>query len=737
MKHLFDYVLLCICFVSGIVLATSCTNKDLFDQEQWNKMMEKTFPVSGIQTNWQTVGTATANVTVNKDAGEKYTVKLYNSDPLIRTNAVLLAKGAVVSGSTFSTKFDYALADSVVYVACVDSKNRREVIPVHNVTNGSSFNITFGTQSTSSSKKLSYSVTSRASVTLKETPCPYTADQIAYYINRSDAYRISDGDNLASSKISKQNYQTFYIDSNVTKLTGLNNDKFTAQRLIIANGGTFSLNSNIDIKQGVEIIVANGGKLNLGEKTLTSKAYNYALIVMAGGVVIGTGKAYIYVNNSGSMYNNGTMNVPVLYWDAGGVIYNGASGTMNVSNVYMQPSFYYNAYFVNYSPNCHIGDMTSRYHYYIQNSCKMVVDGAVMPYSLTIADGASLECSTLYLTNSITLGEASILKAKTSNFESFDMTGPTSGNPAIFVAGDIYNSSWYAMVRFFNLLYVDYSSYSSSSWFGSYIRFYDGASAVSTGEAPETIPAGDCTCGYTSNPGTPSTDTSLSTTYCFEDNYPKAGDYDFNDAVFDITKSVSDNIVTLAVKLRAVGASVQLKGFLRLYGITSGINSISTDNGFGEGDLQYQATNAGIVIPLFNDAHYALTGSTDRNFYNTMSDGSNTVPTKTLTITINCASADVASNITSSVMDAFINNGSYEIHTYKWKDNAALGKVATGLLSGGYVWAIAVPSTTAGSFKYPYEYQVITGAYPDFEKWVQSQDNTAWYETYDSTKVHD
>ena len=736
MKHLFDYVLLCICFVSGIVLATSCTNKDLFDQEQWNKMMEKTFPVSGIQTNWQTVGTATANVTVNKDAGEKYTVKLYNSDPLIRTNAVLLAKGAVVSGSTFSTKFDYALADSVVYVACVDSKNRREVIPVHNVTNGSSFSITFGTQNTSSSKKISYSVTSRASVTLKETPCPYTADQIAYYINRSDAYRIADGDNLASSKIKKQNYQTFYINSNVTRLSGLNSNNFTAQRLIIANGGTFTLNSNVEIKQDVEIIVANGGKINFGTFTLTSLTTGYILIVMSGGEVTGSNNASINALYGGSMYNNGTMNMPILDWKNGGAIFNGASGTMAVSTVNMQQR-YYNVYFVNYSPSCHIGNINSEYDNYIQTSCKMVVDGTVMLRSLTIADGASLECSTLNLYyGTVTLGEASILKAKTSNFGTFDMTGPTSGNPAIFVAGNII-SRWTGLVNFSYSLYVDYSSYSSSSWFGSYIRFYYGASAVSTGEAPETIPAGDCTCGYTSNPGTPSTDTSLSTTYCFEDNYPKAGDYDFNDAVFDITKSVSDNIVTLAVKLRAVGASVQLKGFLRLYGITSGINSISTDNGFGEGDLQYQTTNAGIVIPLFNDAHYALTGSTDRNFYNTMFDGSNTVPTTTLTITINCASADVASNITSSVMDAFINNGSYEIHTYKWKDNAALGKVATGLLSGSYVWAIAVPSTTAGSFKYPYEYQVITGAYPDFEKWVQSQDNTAWYETYDSTKVHD
>lgn len=144
--------------------ATSCTNKDLFDQDAWNAEMKSTFPVSNIATDWQSVGSATASVSVNKDAGSSYTVKLYDSDPLLQS-ATLLAKGTVATGSTFNTTFDYALADSTIYVACVDADNRREVIPVHHVTRGSSFNVTFGN---TSSRAVSRAVSSRASVKITD-----------------------------------------------------------------------------------------------------------------------------------------------------------------------------------------------------------------------------------------------------------------------------------------------------------------------------------------------------------------------------------------------------------------------------------------------------------------------------------------------------------------------------------------------------------------------------------------
>lgn len=295
---------------------------------------------------------------------------------------------------------------------------------------------------------------------------------------------------------------------------------------------------------------------------------------------------------------------------------------------------------------------------------------------------------------------------------------------------------------FNNLVYADYSSApTTESWWNSKVFATNGAKLVGKGEAPETIPSGDCTVGYISNKGPVVVDNNFCTTYCFEDNYPNAGDYDFNDVVFDVTRTINSNVVTLAVKLRAVGASKQLGGGIRLSGITSGITSVALDNGFGNASTGYQQglNSSGIVIPLFTDAHKVLTGSTNRVFVNTKKSGTDAVNVdpKTLTITITCESADVANKITSATVDPYITNGSYEVHTYSWINNAALGKVANKVETGKYVWAIGVPkSAITGIFKYPLEYVPVTDVYSKFASWAQHADNTVWYDTYDSSKLY-
>ena len=58
--------------------------------------------------------------------------------------------------------------------------------------------------------------------------------------------------------------------------------------------------------------------------------------------------------------------------------------------------------------------------------------------------------------------------------------------------------------------------------------------------------------------------------YAFEDNYPKAGDYDFNDIVLNVTLPVAGNEVKelkYVVDLQAVGAMHQFGAGLRILGI--------------------------------------------------------------------------------------------------------------------------------------------------------------------------
>lgn len=765
--------------------ATSCTNKDLFDQDAWNAEMKSTFPVSNIATDWQSVGSATASVSVNKDAGSSYTVKLYDSDPLMGS-ANLLAKGTVTTGSTFNTTFDYALADSTIYVACVDANNRREVIPVHHVTRGSSFNVTFG--NTTSSKAVSRAITSRTSVSITD---PDAAKVLTTYsesdINDMIA-KATDITQVPSNDIANNGTNAY----NYYKITGNYNGNFTAgkpkagTKVIVTGTWTPSW---MQIQDPIEIIVASTGKIILNS-TLTSTTGKtkgaYAFTVMPGGEISGS---QLSNTDGGWLFNAGSIKVGYINWASkGGRIFNAATGlitttssddyngglnlnsttdfvnygTLNVASRINAPATGYiingssgimyakslnlntGATLINHSSNCRFGnDVSSNDNANYATDCKLTFDGTFNPKTLIIGDNASVDCGSLTMhAATVTMGQASILKATSSHFQSFALNGPTSGNAAIVICGNVIDDG-YGSNAFNNLVYADYSSApkADSWWWNNTVFVTNGAKLVGKGEAPETIPSGDCTVGYTSNKGPVVVDNNFCTTYCFEDNYPNAGDYDFNDVVFDVTRTINSNVVTLAVKLRAVGASKQLGGGIRLSGITSGITSVALDNGFGNASTGYQQglNSSGIVIPLFTDAHKVLTGSTNRVFVNTKKSGTDAVNVdpKTLTITITCGSADVANKITSATVDPYITNGSYEVHTYLWKNSAALGKVANKVETGKYVWAIGVPkSTISGIFKYPLEYSPITDVYSKFASWAQHADNTVWYDTSDNSKLY-
>lgn len=373
-----------------IGIATSCTNKDLFDQDAWNAEMKSTFPVSNIATDWQSVGSATASVSVNKDAGSSYIVKLYDSDPLAGS-ANLLAKGTVTTGSTFNTTFDYALADSTIYVACVDANNRREVIPVHHVTRGSSFNVTFG--NTTSSKAVSRAVTSRASVTITD---PDAAKVLTTYSESSIKDMIDKATDITQAPGAITNGTNPY---NYYKITGNYDGNFTAgkpkagTKVIVT--GTWTPSST-QVHDPIEIIVASTGKIILNsEKALTSTTGitngSYAFTVMPGGEISGT---QISNTDGGWVFNAGTINVDYINWSSGGYIINGSSGTMYAKSLNLNTG----ATLINHSSNCRFGnDLSPSDNANYQTDCKLTFDGTFNPKTLVIGDNASVDCGSLTL----------------------------------------------------------------------------------------------------------------------------------------------------------------------------------------------------------------------------------------------------------------------------------------------------------------------------------------------------
>lgn len=123
-------------------------------------------------------------------------------------------------------------------------------------------------------------------------------------------------------------------------------------------------------------------------------------------------------------------------------------------------------------------------------------------------------------------------------------------------------------------------------------RFYDAlknseGTISKFGESPITIPAGDCTGeGNTPNESGEEIEVNpMNYTYAFEDNYPSAGDYDFNDIVLNVSTEYTKEKSTNAIKsiqynitLSAVGATKQLGAALRLVDVNkSAIASVSFD----------------------------------------------------------------------------------------------------------------------------------------------------------------
>ena len=244
--------------------------------------------------------------------------------------------------------------------------------------------------------------------------------------------------------------------------------------------------------------------------------------------------------------------------------------------------------------------------------------------------------------------------------------------------------------------------------------------------------------------------------YAFEDNYPQAGDYDFNDIVLNVNLPAAGNDVKelkYIVDLRAVGAIKQLGAGLRIRGIDkSNVEEVS----FGAGATQrtnslnsgifenasYETNGNELVIPLFGDAHYVYgyTGS-QRPMLNTGNASTPLTDIYTLEVNIKLKNAITIPSVTDG-LDFFIaykggGQKRTEIHLTHFNSATANGQLADNevlevIKAVNNTWALCVPD----KFAYPTETTVITNAYSKFADWAHDQSSTTdWYKTVSSDKV--
>jgi LruC domain-containing protein len=565
---------------------------------------------------------------------------------------------------------------------------------------------------------------------------------------------------------------------------------------------------------GVTLVVANNAELIIDDNTNFSNCGR--LLIMAGGKVTGTKGKYLYVNNgmpnynagtinldnelnlNGSdFYNCGTVNVDKLRNTSGGRLTNFGSITArcNEGAADAYNCIVVNGCYMHYTEEAGIGLLT------MLNNSRLDIDGkAEFTQSWSQAD---VDTSNPSNVKNLTVNEPNILMDKsvvnvgTAYFTNSAFEGPSNDNEyAILKMQKVEVGNGTDLIQRGNCILdwnitelynkqgekyqdvpAEQKEYNKYAYLVDYYRDHL-TKFVTEATAPSyiTIPAGNCTgVGY--NPdgntgGEEPNDKPFSLRYCFEDNFPEVGDYDFNDAVITVTPTINNNVVTLSVSLDAVGATKQIAAALRIVGLTDADVEEITCTGFMDENFPTNQSSRlinateprltadqkyvdDVVLLLFNNAHWSLgnqinsIGGVFLGFINTVERTNafepklSDVTPRVATYTIVLKDAAKASLFVQNNLDVFIvegyNGGNWEVHTVRFKYDEVISDYPKKNLRLTYgddnmPWAVCVPGN---SFRYPIEWTSITVAYPFFSNWASNQSsNTDWYEHYEEEKVY-
>lgn len=757
------------------------SDKNYFDPEATKAMYDEAYPVSDIDPDmdWKTTRSLTLNVAVEEDDLVNYRVRVYDGNPLFgNSSPSLLAEGNARKGVPFISSFDCPTAVDTVYVMRTD-EHERHLLKSVAVENGA-VKATFGT--TGSATRSGATGATRAT----------EADVPQYSPDRTEAEvkALIDGAVEFTDATSMERGKIYYIPAGKT-VTRTANFGVGDSEIPLIVAGTLKIDNpgNTALAQALmKIYVLNGGKVNI---TSGSTFYlNYVnLTVYKGGEVSG---GNLSVNNNNTLiYNAGTFTVDT-FSNNGAVFYNDETGVATADYLNFNT---YNCTFVNRGEataakthsnivvyNTGSLDVTDTFAgklvnlkdvkiknctYYgtvIQNNCYTEIEGNFYG-ELTLGDGCALRVKGNMPAEgrTITLGSGAMLQVDGEGYlNSRGIYGPSTGSALIKIKKLMdANSMWSGGgTVYYEIDELDATLQSNFSWMTTqYALLTSGGSSIAKwGNSPFVMPSGDCT-GDGSTPvesGTPVEDKDIEYTYAFEDNYPYVGDYDFNDVVLDV-KAVNnrndDNTVkstTISVTLAAVGGIKKVGAGLRLVGINkSDVESVSFS-----GDTQMRNTlvnslmenatmeenGTEVVIPLFGDAHAVYGRASDRPMLNTGLNSTGSL----YTLNIEIVPRDKSKTdpfIGKDNLDFFVattvGSGSRcEIHLYEFWDNGATanGNVYRDNLelAGNKTWAISVPN-----FRYPNEYEQITGVYDGFAAWAKNRKaNEDWYNNPDTEKVY-
>lgn len=794
-------------FVAIAMISTlfSCVDsgKDLYDPsfQMPNPMGDGFAAPDGF--DWSTMSNVQVKVEVNAQSTDEYyyVVELYDTNPIISSDAHLLDRGVAKGNQPYTSEISISNAIQTIFVKEI-TPTGLSTVKAADITNGAA-NCSFKTSDLSPrSRSFAVATTSAANepdeddASLFPIECP---DGIAEFNNNSFSANTSYKVTASTTKINlgdKINIKLYVTED----ITLAEDPYFTAGTcLYILPGKTVTVpkttrngqtNSMITIGKGASLVV--NGLLKMDSNF---KVYN--LGILDAKEVEYTNQSYIYNGYDGIINIEGTIHGQ----NADSYFIN--NGIINANKIFLQG----NSNFINQNKVTVTDDTTIdcttaswenagewvtndmsmiAWNGNSLNRCKLIVKNnlKVSAATLTNDGGAYVQCKTLYMNNgTVQLGSKALFEVTEEATYGYQLPGQgfigTGTEKALIViekaVAEIMKGN---LIHYSGNIQIICPIHPAEKKGGEICwTLTNGAEWAEKGSNTVSIPKSECNNGYDGGTPTPPknpdfpiiVDDSQNYTYLFEDQWPIYGDYDMNDAVITIkNRKIYTNEANkveefrLSIDLRATGATKNIGAAIMFDEINAGsiTQAIVFDNNSQPTTFNLNSQNIEngqdkVVVPLFDDAHVAL-GSNKYEPINTISGSpNNTNNVKNISFSIKFENPTLSADAFNiNKLNTFIivggnKNNRREIHVIgfqptKLAETAIFGSNNDDSSLSGKRYYISKENLAWGimvptDFRWPREYVNIQNAYPQFAGWVTSggQENKDWWSQYDASKVFD
>lgn len=727
---------------------------------------------------WETLQAVGLTVKVADAYNGSYTygVQVFDKNPITNSDATLLAQGTATGSKPFFASIEMGMGTSTLYVRQTTPTGTQllKSAEVNGTTATVDFNEVYQAPAATRGTRAKSDYSLPAAPDDSKFPTQVPADaQTATHITAPGNYILTES--VGSVTASNVN---LYVTGDVT------------------------LRSNDIIKgSNVNIYILPGAHLTVDTKWRWILDKEKQTIYIAEGAAFTKKGEYPELGLSGSsaVYNRGTMNMRLIECHDNSILYNLGSGVINGGqNSGSFLAFHQESYFINdgkasvYEFNevrddragnvYNYGEMNITYMTHVSavnpvwvnegkwvtknfdyaeqarpinvlNKCQLIVTDLMQVYSqFTVDAGGSVVTKDLLMTKGgVNLRNGALFHVTgtaTYKYDNGVFTGTGTENALLIM--NCATSTGAGAVgagmepHYRGKLVVACDNYQGDK------NVTTAGGAVLTSDVNNTgvnIPVTECNPGHVEQPTPPASvnyryAVTFSGIYAMEDQWPKFGDYDMNDAVVKLvitaygegaatSESEARNILLTSADVKATmmatGADYTIGAYVQLDQLAANAATLSEANGIaleqGQSKLVLQLTNS--ISGLLGGKYVNVQGARSEDKYKTVSGK--------LTIPGGIHASDIAFdrvNFFITVNDAGTGNRT-EIHlkNFAMTDKAApsndsqLNKYYT---PDNFVWGVCLPGA---SYTWPDEHISIKDVNPDFVNWVTSGGTSGlqWY----------